>query len=202
MSCPPPVDLPNPGIEPTSPTLQADSLTLSQQGNPGPGFPRVASQENQTVKNLPAVQETQVQFLGLENPLEKEMATHSSILAWGNPIDRGAWQATVHGIFQEGILEWAAISFSRGSSQPRDRPLSLMSPALSGGFFTTSTAWEEPACQCLRRRRERFGFNLWVGKIPWRRKWQPTLVFLPGKSPWIEGPGGLQSVWSQKVGHD
>jgi len=36
----------------------------------------------QSVKNLPAVQETQVQSLGWENPLEKEMATHSSILAW------------------------------------------------------------------------------------------------------------------------
>ena len=33
-----------------------------------------------------------------ENPLEKEMATHSSILAWENPVDRGAWRATVHGI--------------------------------------------------------------------------------------------------------
>ena len=36
----------------------------------------------QTVRNLPAMQETQVQSLGLEDPLEKEMATHSSILAW------------------------------------------------------------------------------------------------------------------------
>ena len=35
----------------------------------------------QLVKNLPALQETQVQFLGQEDPLEKEMATHSSILA-------------------------------------------------------------------------------------------------------------------------
>ena len=35
-----------------------------------------------SVKNLPVMQETQVQFLGWENPLEKEMATHSSILAW------------------------------------------------------------------------------------------------------------------------
>ena len=39
----------------------------------------------QTVKNLPAVQETWVQFLGREDPLEKEMATHSSILAWEIP---------------------------------------------------------------------------------------------------------------------
>ena len=39
----------------------------------------------QTVKNLPAVQETQVQLLGQEDPLEKEMATHCSILAWEIP---------------------------------------------------------------------------------------------------------------------
>ena len=39
----------------------------------------------QTVKNLPAMQETQVQSLGQEDPLEKEMATHSSILAWRIP---------------------------------------------------------------------------------------------------------------------
>ena len=39
----------------------------------------------QTVKNLPAMQETQVQSLGQEDPLEKEMVTHSSILAWSIP---------------------------------------------------------------------------------------------------------------------
>ena len=37
------------------------------------------------VKNLPAVQETQVRSLGWEDPLEKEMATHSSVLAWEIP---------------------------------------------------------------------------------------------------------------------
>ena len=41
-----------------------------------------ASLVAQSVKNLPAVQETQVQSMGWEDPLEKEMATHSSILAW------------------------------------------------------------------------------------------------------------------------
>ena len=39
----------------------------------------------QIIKNLPAMQETQVQFLGQEDPLEKGMATHSSILAWKIP---------------------------------------------------------------------------------------------------------------------
>ena len=37
------------------------------------------------VKNMPAIQETQVRFLGQKDPLEKEMATHSSILAWRIP---------------------------------------------------------------------------------------------------------------------
>ena len=53
----------------------------------------------QWVKNLPAMhetQETQVQSLGQEDPLEKETATHSSILAWRIPMDRGACRATVH----------------------------------------------------------------------------------------------------------
>ena len=34
-------------------------------------------------------------------------------------------------------------------------------------------------------------------KIPWRRKWQPIPVFLPGQSPWTEEPGGLQSMGLQ-----
>ena len=44
----------------------------------------------QSVKNLPAVQETQVRSRAQEDPLQKEMATRSSILAWENPMDRGA----------------------------------------------------------------------------------------------------------------
>ena len=54
----------------------------------------------QPVRSLPAMQETQVRFLGWEDPLEKEMATHSSILAWKIPMDRGAWWATVHRVVQ------------------------------------------------------------------------------------------------------
>ena len=52
------------------------------------------------VKNLPAMQETWVQVPGREDPLEKEMATHSPHLQ--NPMDRGAWKATVHGIARIG----------------------------------------------------------------------------------------------------
>ena len=55
-----------------------------------------ASLVAQSVKNLPAVQESLVPFMGQEDPLEEGMATHSSILAWRIPLDRGAWRATVH----------------------------------------------------------------------------------------------------------
>ena len=52
----------------------------------------------QMVKNPPAMQETWVQSLGWEDPLEEGMATHSGILAWRIPIVRGTWLATVHGV--------------------------------------------------------------------------------------------------------
>ena len=57
-----------------------------------------ASLVAQMVKCLPAVRETQVRSLGREDPLEKEMATHSNILAWRIPMDRGTWWTTVHGV--------------------------------------------------------------------------------------------------------
>jgi len=44
------------------------------------------------------MQETQVQFVGQEHSLEKEMAIHFNILAWKIPMDRGAWRAAVHGV--------------------------------------------------------------------------------------------------------
>ena len=53
---------------------------------------------DKTVKNLLAVQETWVPSLDWEDPLEEGMATHSSILAWKIPMDRGAWQATALGV--------------------------------------------------------------------------------------------------------
>ena len=52
----------------------------------------------QGVENPPAKWETWVRSLGQEDPLEEGMAIHSSNLAWRIPMDRGAWQATVHGV--------------------------------------------------------------------------------------------------------
>ena len=59
----------------------------------------------QMVKNLPVMWETQVRTLGLEDPLEN-MATHSSILAWRIPVNRGAWLATVRGVTKS----WTQLS--------------------------------------------------------------------------------------------
>ena len=56
----------------------------------------------QLVKNPPTVWETWVQSLGWEDPLES-MATHSSILAWRIPMERGAWWAIVHGVTKSWI---------------------------------------------------------------------------------------------------
>ena len=46
------------------------------------------------------------------------------------------------------------------------------------------------------------GFDPCVRKIPWRREWLATPVFLPGESPWTEEPGGLQSMGSHRVRHN
>ena len=66
--------------------------------------------------------------------------------------------------------------------------------------FPGSSNSKEPACQC--RRHKRCKFNLWVGKILWRRKCNPFQSILAGIIPWTEEPGGLQSMESQRVGHD
>ena len=128
----------------------------------------------QTVNNPPAMWEAWVRSLGREDPLEKEMATHSSILSWRiqwteepgrlqsiaslrvrhdrvlltlqiqvlvaqscltlcSPMDCSPQGSSAYGIFQARILEWVVISFSRGSSQPRDR---TQASHIAGGLFT------------------------------------------------------------------
>ena len=58
--------------------------------------------------------------------------------------------------------------------------LSLLHSMAHYGGFPGDASGKEPACQC--RRRKRRGFDPWVGKIPWKKVWQPTAVFLPGQS--------------------
>ena len=95
------------------PGISAGKESTCNAGNPGliPGLVRSSGEELgyptpilwaslmiQIVKNSPAMWETWLTSLDWEDPLEEGMATHSSILAWRIPMDRGAWRATVHGV--------------------------------------------------------------------------------------------------------
>ena len=64
-------------------------------------------------------------------------------------------------------------------------------------IYTVKLRRQSVCLQCGRP-----GFDSWVGKIPWRRKWQPIPALLPGKIPWTEEPDRLQSMGSQRVRHD
>ena len=135
-----------------------------------------------------------------------------------NPMDCNTPGSSVDGIIQARILKWIAISFSRGSSPPSDQTRLSCVSGIQGGFFfffftrwvtreapisndillycfPGSTSGKEPACQC--RKHKRCGFSLWVGKIPWRWKWQATLVFLPRKSH-EQGSLASYSSWGYK----
>ena len=63
----------------------------------------------QKVRNLPAMQETWFWSLAWEDPLEKGMANHSSILAWRIPVDRGDWWAAIPGVAKS----WTRLSNMR-----------------------------------------------------------------------------------------
>jgi len=90
-------------------------------------------------------------------------------------------------------LQYNSIPIS--SPSPSHYCFQLLSTLSPGG-----ASGKEPACP--GRRAKRHGFNPWVWKIPWRRPWQPTPVFLPRKFPWTEESGGLQSMGLQRVGHN
>ena len=86
----------------------------------------------------------------------------------------------LHILAPPGLSEFA-------SRWPQCSPFgSLQSSTIRG--FPGGASGKEPACQS--RRCKRRGFHPWVGKIPWRRAWQPTPVFLPGKSHGQRSLGG------------
>ena len=71
------------------------------------------------VKNLPAIRETRIQSLGQENPLEKGMATHPSILARRIPWTEEPGGTTVHGVAESDTSELLTLSLSHGHSPGR-----------------------------------------------------------------------------------
>ena len=103
---PSPGDLPHPGIEPRSPVLHADSLPTELWGKP-----------QRCLQNLNHSSRASCKPESLK--LKSEVA--QSCLTLCDPMDCNLPGSSVHGILQARILEWVAISFSRGSSQPRDQ---------------------------------------------------------------------------------
>ena len=146
----------------------------------------------QWLKNLLAmqeIQETWVQSLGGKIPWRRKwQPIPYSCLE--NSMDRGAWWAMVHGVTnsrtwlskqthidKETKVKTVQQLFKFLMQNLDFKPRSSESRGFPGG--TSGISGKESACQC--KRYKRCGFDHWVQKIPWRRKWQPTPGFLPGK---------------------
>ena len=113
LPCPPPGDLPNPGIEPNSPTLQADSLPSEPPGKPA----MWETWFNSWVGKIPWRREqlTTPVFWpgachGLYSPWSHKESDTTEQLSLCNPMDYSLPGSSVHGISQGRILEWVAIS--------------------------------------------------------------------------------------------
>ena len=104
--------------------------------------------------------------------VKSESEVTQSCPTLSDPMDCSLLGSSVHGIFQAKILEWGAIAFSTTSYlskfQIYDRVLVIVVPML----YITSPERIHLIIDCLYP---------WVGKISWKREWQPTPVFLPGK---------------------
>ena len=96
-------------------------------------------------------------------------------------MDCGPPGSSDHGILQARILEWVAIPFSREQPNPGIKP---RSPALQADSLPSDSPEK-----C----------NPWVGKIPWRRKWQPTPVLLPRKSHGQRSLAGYSSLGHKEL---
>ena len=108
---PSPGELPDPGIEPRSPALQADALTSEPPGKP------TLQQENR-LNEKPRHRNEQRPFTATRKS-ESEVAQSCPTLC--NAMDCSLPHFFVHGISQARVLEWVAISFPRGCSQSRDQ---------------------------------------------------------------------------------
>ena len=134
--------------------------------------------------------------------LEKETATYSSVLAWripGTGEPGGLPSMGSHRVRHN----WSdlAAAAATGSQSAGNPLMKFMQVSLPGGI---------PVAPVVKNLPANAGFVHWAGKIPWRRAWQSTPVFffffhtsiLDGRIPWTEEPGGLQSMWSQRVQHN
>ena len=90
--------------------------------------------------------------------------------------------SSVHGSFQTRVLEWGASAFSFLLLGLINLSHTLIYLMVFYTYLANPQVHSGKESACQRRRRERCGFDPCVQKIPWRRKWQPSPVFLPGES--------------------
>ena len=110
-----------------------------------------------------------IRSLGQDDPLEKGMATHSSILAWRIPRMEEPGRLQSMGCKELDTTKLLTLFYTHTHTYIHMHTHKyVLSWWLSG---------EEPVCQCRRCR-----FDPWIRNIPWRRKWHPTPVLLPGES--------------------
>ena len=100
---------------------------------------------------------------------------------WELVMDREAWRIVIHEVpkSQTQLSDWTELNWTDGSSSIWETSTlfsTMAIPIYSGD--ANDTSGNEPPCQS--RRHKRHGFDPWIRKIPWRRKCQPSLVFLPG----------------------
>ena len=119
-------------------------------------------------------EETWVQSLGWEDPLEKGKATHSTILAWRIP-----WLHVVRGVAKS-RTQWLSLSHTQLDKKRSEESHweTFNGRELTVPGLPKRLSGREAACQCRRCRR--LGLDPRARKIPWRRKWLPTPVLLPG----------------------
>ena len=109
------------------------------------------------------------------------------------------WGGNYYLNFMDKETEVQRVTWLNQSTQLKCFRERIWTQILCSKGFPRSNSGREPACQ--RRRLKRQRFNPWVGKIPWRRAWQPTPVVLPWTRSLV-GYSGLQSMGSQRVRHD
>ena len=116
-----------------------------------------------------------------------------------NYLKFSCWKTTINVVL---VICWICIQFNFHKSNATGVFLlkdKKYRPSKIKQGFPGGASGKELTCQCRRHRRLRF--DPWFGKIPWRKKWQPTST-LAWRIPWTEEPGGLQSMESWRVRHD
>jgi len=160
---PSPGNLHSPGIKPRFPALQADALLSEPPRKPQHHPTGLSSAHSPQSASLESTPMSLPFSLGCEHPEQGIEPVHHLYIPW-----QRIWNIIDKMIKLRTIL-W---NISR-------------LPGFPGG------TGKEPACQCSRYKR--CGFDPWVRKIPWRRTWQPTPVFLPGESHGQRSLGGYSS---------